>query len=266
MARIPAYRRNANCVTRIGTVKISSAASPIAVVATAISMAVALVAAHSAIFASISSRSAMPNRARTVSARIIAAISTSVKQDAITTTPITASSRYQARSRPSIGRKHSAITATVNSRRAIASGRGVRPTAMCGSEPTSMPTAVTATTCSAECSAGTTPSGASGAAPSGPTPTSSAYPIAPALAIGATSRLPGITMRNSSPSAISTPKMSATLGWYRPTAATCVIATTTNSPAVAISSSWPESMVCHAARSRAGIRPVVTGAAPRRRR
>ncbi|GAA0581855.1 hypothetical protein GCM10009546_50400 [Actinomadura livida] len=174
MARVPAYRRNANCVTRIGTVKISSAASPIAVVATAISIAVALVAAHSAILASISSRSAIPNRARTASARIIAAISTSVKQDAITTMPITASRSCHTTSSASIGRKHSAMTATVNSRRAIASGRGERPTAMCGSDPTSIPAAVTATTWSAECSAATTPSGASGGAPSGPTPTSRA--------------------------------------------------------------------------------------------
>src|SRR3954468_3223927 len=132
-----------------------------------------------------------------------------------------------------------ATRAGLRIRRAIASSAGTRPTAMCGSAPMSVPQAVTVTAWNAECVAGSLP-----------TRRSRAYPRAPALAIGATSRLPGMIMRSSSPTAISAPNRMAVRESFTPTAPTWVTEAMTSIPATAISRSWAESSDCHAGRCR----------------
>ncbi len=82
-----------------------------------------------------------------------------------------------------------------------------RPAAMCGRAPTVMPTAATAMTSRADCPASTWMS---------PPPltcfgseSSSAYDIAPTMAMGADSRPPGSASRSSSPSAMKPPNARA---------------------------------------------------------
>ena len=134
------------------------------------------------------------NLARSVFARMHAAMNTSTSQATVTSSAIAASAAHQCRTIslvPASGRKAKAAHATASSRDAMPAVRAGRPTARCGSAPSAMPMPVTATTWNAECRAGTDP-----------TRIATAYASAQAVPIGAASRSPGRLSRSSSPSAI----------------------------------------------------------------
>ena len=126
-----------------------------------------------------------------------------------------------------------------------------RPAARCGSAPTIMPTAVTATTCSA------------GAWPARCRPAAAARSRAPRRCRSAPPPgPPGRDSRSSSPRAISAPNASAARGCTRPAAAVWATAATSSTPAATTSSSCPESIDCQAG-CRARCRWLVT-AGPQR--
>ncbi len=157
---MPAYRRKAVWVTSSGAMSSASATSPMASVARAISMAEAPTAAPSCTWMRSSSVSDTTNRARRASARISPLITHSANQPATISTAMTESlshTCWSMRARCARGRKAMATNATASSREAIPATPAGRPAARCGSAPTIIPTAVTATTCSAGWSAGCGP-------------------------------------------------------------------------------------------------------------
>ena len=141
-------------MTSSGAVNTSSVVSPMTWTDSAIRMAEAPTAMPMATWARISSRTVTPKRVRRRSARIAAAATESA---AHTPTTITAMrSRVIHHSGPSRsmratrGRKSRAMIATLSSLRARSPQCGGRPTMTCGSSPSAMPTATTATTCTPE--------------------------------------------------------------------------------------------------------------------
>ena len=172
------------------------------------------------------------NLARSVFARMHAAMNTSTSQATVTSSAIAASAAHQCRRIslvPASGRKAKAAHATASSRDAMPAVRAGRPTARCGSAPSAMPMPVTATTWSAECRAGTDP-----------TRIATAYASAQAVPIGAASRSPGRLSRSSSPSAIRAAKAIAPRGATTPPLTDRAMQAATAKPVAPTNRRWPE--------------------------